>query len=333
MAASSLVLVPLAVVHSRHRAGGGGRGAAGVSRGRLSRRACPRRAGRPRPSPRTWPRPTWRSSRRAPATAAGTGRRCWGGQAGARRGPARPERCRAFTWCSWRTARAWRRTGPSSTPRAPTGRRGWSSVAAATAGWQRASPSRPVRSPPASAAELIPGFEPETALERAVAVDPRLLEGLAWGKPRRGAPGGRRGRPRGGPARHDRPVGRDGHTPDRAALSRARARRVQERGEPAAPEAGGEPPRDARPAPGRGLHGRRAPAFGGGAARPPLFALEAPAASGAPGPGARGHDARADPGSAAVHALRGARRVHRRQAPRADRWLREEIARRGLDPG
>jgi hypothetical protein len=47
-----------------------------------------------------------------------------------------------------------------------------------------------VRSPPASAAELIPGFEPETALERAVSVDPRLLEGLAWGKPRRAHPEG-----------------------------------------------------------------------------------------------------------------------------------------------
>jgi hypothetical protein len=36
----------------------------------------------------------------------------------------------------------------------------------------------------------VPGFEPETELERAVADDPVLLEGLAWGRPRRGHPEG-----------------------------------------------------------------------------------------------------------------------------------------------
>jgi hypothetical protein len=38
--------------------------------------------------------------------------------------------------------------------------------------------------------QLIPGFEPETALERALASDPELLRGLAWGRPRPGHPEG-----------------------------------------------------------------------------------------------------------------------------------------------
>jgi hypothetical protein len=37
---------------------------------------------------------------------------------------------------------------------------------------------------------LIPGFRPETAVERALAGDPRLLAGLAWGRPRPGHPEG-----------------------------------------------------------------------------------------------------------------------------------------------
>ena len=36
----------------------------------------------------------------------------------------------------------------------------------------------------------VPGFEPENELEREVTADPVLLEGLAWGKPRRGHPEG-----------------------------------------------------------------------------------------------------------------------------------------------
>lgn len=44
------------------------------------------------------------------------------------------------------------------------------------------------------AEDLIPGFGPETELERAVAGDPALLEGLAWGKPRSGHPEGSVGR-------------------------------------------------------------------------------------------------------------------------------------------
>jgi hypothetical protein len=39
-------------------------------------------------------------------------------------------------------------------------------------------------------ADLIPGFHPESDLEREVASDPVLIAGLAWGKPRRGHPEG-----------------------------------------------------------------------------------------------------------------------------------------------
>ena len=38
--------------------------------------------------------------------------------------------------------------------------------------------------------ELIPGFEPETELERRATAEPALLEGLAWGEPRAGHPEG-----------------------------------------------------------------------------------------------------------------------------------------------
>jgi hypothetical protein len=38
--------------------------------------------------------------------------------------------------------------------------------------------------------QLIPGFRPETALERSLADDPVLLRGLAWGRPRPGHPEG-----------------------------------------------------------------------------------------------------------------------------------------------
>jgi hypothetical protein len=40
------------------------------------------------------------------------------------------------------------------------------------------------------AEELIPGFRPENDLERRITEDPELLEGLAWGKPRKGHPEG-----------------------------------------------------------------------------------------------------------------------------------------------
>jgi hypothetical protein len=36
----------------------------------------------------------------------------------------------------------------------------------------------------------VPGFTPETELERAVSADPELQEGLDWGEPRRGHPEG-----------------------------------------------------------------------------------------------------------------------------------------------
>jgi hypothetical protein len=45
-----------------------------------------------------------------------------------------------------------------------------------------------------SAAELVPGFVPETDLEEALARDPAMLEGWAWGRPRRGHPEGPVGR-------------------------------------------------------------------------------------------------------------------------------------------
>jgi hypothetical protein len=38
--------------------------------------------------------------------------------------------------------------------------------------------------------EPIPGFQPETELERRLAGDPELLQGLAWGEPRAGHPEG-----------------------------------------------------------------------------------------------------------------------------------------------
>ncbi|MGE5636920.1 MAG: hypothetical protein ACM3UV_08280 [Nocardioidaceae bacterium] len=41
-----------------------------------------------------------------------------------------------------------------------------------------------------TAEALVPGFRPETELERAVAHDPELVEGLAWGRPRAGHPEG-----------------------------------------------------------------------------------------------------------------------------------------------
>jgi hypothetical protein len=43
---------------------------------------------------------------------------------------------------------------------------------------------------PVDASQLIPGFEPETELERRLASDPEMLRGLAWGEPRAGHPEG-----------------------------------------------------------------------------------------------------------------------------------------------
>lgn len=43
---------------------------------------------------------------------------------------------------------------------------------------------------PGRIGELIPGFVPESELERRVTSDPDLLEGLAWGEPRAGHPEG-----------------------------------------------------------------------------------------------------------------------------------------------
>lgn len=44
------------------------------------------------------------------------------------------------------------------------------------------------------ASELIPGFEPENEMERALACDPVLLTGWTWGRPRAGHPEGRVGK-------------------------------------------------------------------------------------------------------------------------------------------
>ncbi len=41
-----------------------------------------------------------------------------------------------------------------------------------------------------AAAELVRGFAPESELERRLAADPDLLEGLGWGRPREGHPEG-----------------------------------------------------------------------------------------------------------------------------------------------
>jgi hypothetical protein len=43
---------------------------------------------------------------------------------------------------------------------------------------------------PSGPAAAVPGFTPETELERALSADPVLQEGLAWGRPRRGHPEG-----------------------------------------------------------------------------------------------------------------------------------------------
>lgn len=50
-------------------------------------------------------------------------------------------------------------------------------------------PAREATAEPA-AGELVPGFVPETDLERRLASDPEMLEGWGWGKPRRGHPEG-----------------------------------------------------------------------------------------------------------------------------------------------
>jgi hypothetical protein len=49
---------------------------------------------------------------------------------------------------------------------------------------------RDVRFEPGPRVPAVPGFTPETELERALSADPVLQEGLAWGKPRRGHPEG-----------------------------------------------------------------------------------------------------------------------------------------------
>jgi hypothetical protein len=66
-------------------------------------------------------------------------------------------------------------------------RRASSWAARMATGWPSRS-TRPARS--LTAAGLVPGFVPETETERALAADPVMLEGWAWGAPRRGHPEG-----------------------------------------------------------------------------------------------------------------------------------------------
>jgi hypothetical protein len=67
----------------------------------------------------------------------------------------------------------------------------WCSVARTATGWPSRS-SRPAAG--LTAAELVPGFVPQNDVERALARDPVMLEGWAWGAPRRGHPEGSVGR-------------------------------------------------------------------------------------------------------------------------------------------
>lgn len=57
-------------------------------------------------------------------------------------------------------------------------------------GSARSRPSRPLAAREAGGSGPVPGFKPENELEHALAADPELLEGLAWGKPREGHPEG-----------------------------------------------------------------------------------------------------------------------------------------------
>jgi hypothetical protein len=56
-------------------------------------------------------------------------------------------------------------------------------------GWSSSTADRS-RAAGAGPDDLIPGFEPESELERALIADPELREGLAWGRPRSGHPEG-----------------------------------------------------------------------------------------------------------------------------------------------
>jgi hypothetical protein len=58
----------------------------------------------------------------------------------------------------------------------------------------QASAEPPISQEVTAIEHLVPGFAPETALERALAADGELLEGLAWGRPRPGHPEGPVGR-------------------------------------------------------------------------------------------------------------------------------------------
>src|SRR3954452_8733337 len=105
------------------------------------------------------------------------------------------------TLCWSTTVQAPTRTGPSSPPSAMKACSALPSRGAVRPGSPRAwaEPKSPAGAEPSlarvastavDASELIPGFEPETDLERRVSAAPELLEGLALGPPRAGHPEG-----------------------------------------------------------------------------------------------------------------------------------------------
>ena len=120
-------------------------------------------------------------------------------------------------------------------------------------------------------AGLVPGFTPETELERAVAEDPELRVGLAWGKPRSGHPEGSVGAHVADLLEEIENAGRDRRAPERSALPGARARLAEvSRAQLAARRPGRTTTPCARAVLARALHRRRAAAGDHRAARPPL---------------------------------------------------------------
>ena len=171
--------------------------------------------------------------------------------------------------------------------------------------------------------ELVPGFEPENELERTLIADPELQEGLAWGRPRRGHPEGSVGAHVADLLQTVDRWGETGSAASRPAVPRARPRRAEVPSPRLAAQGGREPPRDARPALRRAIHGRRAAAGDDRAARPPLRAV---AEASAHRPGRRAGaaaDARADPRPRPVRPVRRARRLHGGQEPGADRMAED----------
>ena len=185
----------------------------------------------------------------------------------------------------------------------------------------------------ASVADLVPGFEPENDLERRLAADPRLVEGLAWGRPRKG-------HPEGAVANHVADLLDD----DRRVGRRPASRRAELRFISLVHDAFKHAVSPLRPKAGENHHAMRARRFAEeytdderllatielhdrpyGLWRRRRRTAGVPDAQG-------GRDARSHPGPRAVPALRRARRLDRGQDPEPIEWLREEVRRRGLTP-